>query len=627
MLKTITKSIEKVLGSESQTNPSADGSPQDKPARADLSAGMGAILGENGVTFRVWAPHAKALFVTGTFNDWQPDADKLDAEENGYWAGRVADAEAGDEYKFVIKSGEHTLQRIDPYARQVTNSVGNGVVLDPNFDWGADDFQAPAWNEMVIYEMHVGTFNDEPGGDPGNLQSAAEKLPYLRDLGINAIEVMPTQEFPGGFSWGYNPSHIFAVESDYGGPEAFKRFIKAAHEHGMAVILDVVYNHFGPSDLDLWQFDGWSQNDGGGIYFYNDSRAETPWGATRPDYGRPEVRQFIRDNALMWLNEYRIDGLRWDATAYIRNVFGNDGDEGSDLAEGWELMGWVNDEVQTHAPGTLTIAEDLRDNMYLTKTTSDGGAGFGAQWNAQFVHTLRDIIITPMDEQRDMNALAATIHHRDNDDFTDSVIYTESHDEVANGSARVPEEIEPSQADSIYAKKRATLGTAFVLTAPGIPMLFQGQEFLESGWFRDQVPLDWSKAERFAGLVQLHRDLIALRRNRDGVSGGLLAQRTDVYHINNEGKVLVYHRWGEGEAENSVVVVANFSSQQLDNYRIGLPQEGTWHVRFNSDSKRYNEAFSDVGVAQVEAEAQEYDGQEWSGTVNLAPYTALILSQ
>ena len=165
-------------------------------------------------------------------------------------------------------------------------------------------------------------------GHPGTFDSAIEKFPYLKELGINAIEVMPIMEFSGDFSWGYNPSHPFAVESIYGGPDAFKRFVKAAHEHGIAVIVDVVYNHFGPADLDLWRFDGWSENDKGGIYFYNDRRSQTPWGETRPDYGRGEVRQYLRDNALMWLEEYHVDGLRWDMIIYIKSIDGNDGQSG-----------------------------------------------------------------------------------------------------------------------------------------------------------------------------------------------------------------------------------------------------------------------------------------------------------
>ena len=135
---------------------------------------------------------------------------------------------------------------------------------------------------------------------------------------MSAIQVMPPFEFAGDISWGYNPAHLFAIESGYGGPDAFKRFIRDAHEHGIAVIVDIVLNHLGPSDLDLWRFDGWAEGDGGGIYVYNDERGETPWGRTRPDYGRGEVRTFLRDSAMTWLEEFRCDGLRFDATVFMR---------------------------------------------------------------------------------------------------------------------------------------------------------------------------------------------------------------------------------------------------------------------------------------------------------------------
>ena len=223
-----------------------------------LPPGMGALPHEGGVAFRVWAPHAEAVHVTGSFTDWSEEGLPLTAEENGVWAGNAPEAKPGDEYRFLIRNGGETHSRIDPYARAVTNSVGNGIVTaDPPL---TDDFAPPPWNRMVIYEMHVGTFarTEESGGD---LEEAADRFAHLKRLGVNAVQIMPVAEFAGDVSWGYNPAHIFAVESAYGGPEGLRAFVAAAHKAGIAVILDVVYNHFGPSDLDLWRVDGWSEID------------------------------------------------------------------------------------------------------------------------------------------------------------------------------------------------------------------------------------------------------------------------------------------------------------------------------------------------------------------------------
>ena len=357
-------------------------------ASEKVRGGMGSLPHESGVAFRVWAPHAEAVYVTGSFNNWSPDAHPMAQEGDGYWYADLADASVGDEYRYRIVNGDKQLLRIDPYARHVTNSVGNAVVYDPHFDWEGDDFHLPAVNELVIYEMHLGTFHDKEDGTSDKFAEAVQKLDHLQRLGVNVMEVMPLAQFAGNLSWGYNPSCVFAVETNYGGPAGFKRFVKAVHQAGMGVILDVVYNHFGPSDLDLWQFDGWSENGQGGIYFYNDWRAETPWGSTRPDYGRKEVRQFIRDNALMWLEEYHVDGLRFDMSLYMRNVRGNT-NPGDDLPDGWSLIQWINREVRERYPGRITIAEDLQNDELLTKPVDQGGAGFTAQWAARFVHPVR----------------------------------------------------------------------------------------------------------------------------------------------------------------------------------------------------------------------------------------------
>lgn len=386
----------------------------------------------------------------------------------------------------------------------------------------------------------------------------------------------------------------------------------------------MVYNHFGPSDLDLWRFDGWSENDGGGIYFYNDGRAETPWGRSRPDYGRGEVRQFIRDNARMWVDEYRMDGLRFDMTLYIRSIGGAGGD---DLPEGWSLLQWVNNEVRQATRHAITIAEDLRGNEALTGETAHGGAGFHAQWDANFVHPVRAAVIATEDGQRSMDSVRDAVLWRYNDDAFRRVIYSESHDEVANGRARVPYEIAPHDATGWFAQKRSTLAAALVFTAPGIPMIFQGQEFLQGEWFRDDVPLDWDLRDEFHGIVRLYRDMIRLRRNAGGTTAGLLGQHASVFHVNQDSTVCAFQRWDQHGAGDDVVVVLNFADATHEGYEIGLPAAGTWRVRLNSDSHHYSNEFGYAHVPDVMAADGARDGLPAKAALTLPPYSFLVLSQ
>lgn len=587
---------------------------------------MGAIPTEEGVSFRVWAPNAQKVFVVGDFNDWKKNATPLVQEENGNWSVEVPNAKPGQQYKYCLKTPAGELWRNDPYALEVTNSVGNSIIHDGAFDWGEDDFQMPNWNELVIYELHVGTFNVKEENKPGDFYSVIERLNYFKALGVNAIEIMPIAEFPGGFSWGYNPAHPFAVESEYGGPVGLKELVKAAHSKGIAILLDVVYNHFGPTDMDIWQFDGWNENGLGGIYFYNDWRAKTPWGETRPDYGRSEVRQYIFDNALMWLEKYRIDGLRMDMIPYVRNV-NADGNPANDLQEGYSMIQWINSEIKNRFPQKFTIAEDLHTLSAITAPIEEGGLGYSSQWDAQFVNPIRHAIISMNDEDRDMNAVANAILHTYNNSAFQRVIYTESHDEVSNGKARVVQEIAgQDDVNTWYAKKRSTLGATLMMTSPGVPMLFQGQTVLEDKWFDDTDPIDWSRFSEFKGFVKLYRDLIHLRRNIAATTRGLTGQHVEILHVDNEKKIIAFHRWMDGGAGDSTVVVLNFSHQSVTDYVVKFPGEGIWKIRFNSDWEGYDTEFQNHFSYDTEATVLQNEGV-FTANVSLGAYSSLIYSQ
>ena len=593
-------------------------------AKPLIISGLGSMPTSDGVAFRVWAPNADHVSVIGSFNSWDAAVHPMASEPHGFWSIHVESARIGDHYKFQLFTPWGVIKRIDPYAREVTNSVGNAIVHDPDFCWDDDDFSMMSWNELVIYELHVGTFNDDGLNLPGQFNSVTSRLEHLKRLGINAIEIMPVGQFAGQRSWGYNPSHIFAVDSDYGGALGLKRFIKRAHQVGMAVILDVVFNHFGPSDLDLWRFDGWSENDKGGIYFYNDDRALTPWGETRPDFGRGEVRQYILDNVRMWLDDYHLDGLRFDSTGYIRTI----GDAGTEeIPDGWSILQAINEIVAQHHPGCLTIAEDLRSNDWLTKEVGAGGAGFGSQWDPHFVQPIRQAVIASQDEDRALGNIRDAILYRYNDDAFERVIYSESHDDVANGQSRIPQDVNPADPTGWHAQKRSTMAAAMVFTAPGIPMLFQGQEFLEGGWFRDTVPVDWDQRQEFRGIVRLYRDLIRLRLDREGLSRGLCGQFTQVFHLDTKRNVLAFHRWDRGGPGDDVVVIANFFHEPQENYIVGLPAANRWKLRFNSDWHGYSESFDGYMSGDVEALPGEWDGFPYHASFGMGPYSVLIYSQ
>lgn len=594
-------------------------------AKKKFRPGMGALVHEKGTAFRVWAPHANRVSIKGEFNGWSDEANLLSSEKNGFWYGDIPGAKHGQEYKYVLWNGEQRLEKRDPYSRQVTNSSGNSVIYDPTlFDWEGDQFEINPHNELVIYEMHVGSFFTEKDGRAGGFDDVLKKIDHLKHLGINAIQVMPVSEFAGDFSWGYNPAEIYAVESTYGGPDAYKRFIRAVHQEGIAVIQDVVYNHFGPSDLDIWQFDGWSENGLGGIYFYNDWRAHTPWGATRPDYGRDQVRAYIHDNTAMWLDEYHVDGLRFDMTAFIRSV---DGSDGSPIPEGWTLMQYINGGIRARGKRYLLISEDLKEDDQITEPTTTGGAGFHCQWDPRFVHPVRSVVGEVLDEHRLIGLLRDALTRGYSADAFRRVVYSESHDEVANGRARVPQEVNPQDPQGWHAQKRSTLAAGLVFTAPGIPMIFQGQEFLQGDYFRDDVPLDWHLNETFQGIVRLYRDLIHLRLNRSGNTRGLMGQYVNIFHLDEAQDVIAFQRWDQHGAGDDVVVVCNFSHAVLQDYVIGLPNPGVWKLRLNSDSRDYGADFGAHPSFDCEGFAGGADGLDCHGSISIGPYSLLIYSQ
>lgn len=562
-----------------------------------------------GVTFRVWAPNAKSVSVIGSFNNWNGSRNPLKKEaDTGLWSADVARARPGDEYLYLINGG---LERRDPRARQVSADEKKGVVYDTSaFDWGdTAKFQSPArMKDLVIYQLHPGTFYDPKprDGDPATLRNAIAKLDYLKDMGINAILLMPVNEFPGNHSWGYNPSDQFAVENAYGGPDALKEFVKAAHQRRIAVHLDIVHNHYGPGNLPLWQFDGSSKGpDTGGIYFYEDGRGSTPWGP-RPNFGKPEVRQFIADQVRMWFDEYKIDGLRWDSTVNIRAT-----DNGAQInKDGERLLYRISRMIRQEYPGKISVAED-----------SVGDPRFDSSWEYAFHHGDGGGVVPQLVEQADSARRVSDIAGRIKSDLGfRRVIYTENHDETGqlNDKHRLIADADPADPHGLMARRKHALAAVITLTSPGVPLVFMGQDLLEDRDFHDSNPLNWRRGEDAFHAFQLYKDLVHLRRNLDKRSEALTGTHTRMVRVDEERKLIAYRRHLPGRPKDDIYVVINLSGEPVKDFPLIFPQAGEWHILLNTDDPKYGRGFTGIATKNLRTDTTQ------KIAVSLAPYSAQI---
>ncbi len=576
----------------------------------------------SGVTFPVWAPHATSVKVPGTLKNWTTGAAPLAKEVtnnvwNGVWSADVAGVTNNSQYKYFINNNGGIWKQ-DPRARAVVSSGSaagaNSIVYDPTaFDWAGDHFTPPALNDLFIYELHIGTFPSS--SVPSKFVAATNKLDYLKSLGINAVELLPIAEFPGNDSWGYNPAQIFAVENiAYGGPDGLKTFVRACHARGIAVLLDVVHNHYGPTDLEMWNFDNYAGGLlGGGIYF-NESDTNlqiTPYGDTRPNFSDPQVHNFIWDNFILWLDECHVDGFRWDTP----NLMMHD-NKGNYIPAASSLIQAINDHLHTNYTGKISISEDVYNYD-----------GFDSAWDTSFPYAVTPVLTQSLDTNRDMNVIANAIQYNvryGGNAGSGRVTFLESHDVVGdlNGGIRLATAIDSGNPGSYFARKRSTLGAVVTLTAPGVPMIFQGQEMLENQPFSSSRLVDWSKTNTYAGIVRLYRDLINARRNLRGTTPGLEGDQCSVLWSDNNSKLVAFHRWQSSAPNQDAVVIANFANVNYPVYNLNFPSAGAWYVHFNSDTTNYSADFGNNGGTVVTA-----TGNPAMAGVAIGPYSVLILSK
>lgn len=538
----------------------------------------GATPVTGGTVFKVWAPTATSAWVRGEFNGWGLGNPLVKHGE--HFVAKLSGNHVNKQYKFFFTPGD--IWKPDPRARSLVGAAGyNSVVRDPlAYKWIVADFKVPAFEDMIIYELHVGTFagrNDPQasGAIPATFKDVAAHVDHLVELGVNVVELTPITEFPADFSAGYNPITAWSPELKYGTPDDLKYMVDVLHQHGIAVILDIVWNHLSPTDNFLWQFDG------GQIYF-DTPAVQTPWGS-QPDFDRGPVREYLVHAGMHWLDEFRLDGFRMDGADFM-NIFPQE-------AAGWSLMQWHNDLIDNRWIDKVSIAEQLPDDAWVTRPTALGGAGFDAQWHDAFNDRLREAVFDAAFGNPNMAALAGPLYGSGQYLEQSQVVnYLELHDEAwpSSGGQRIVKTIDTTfPHDDMWARGRVKLAQGVVFTAPGIPAILQGSEWLEDEDFgggnaAGANRIDWSKKTRYADIFAYFRDLIRIRR----LNAALKANSPrDVYHVNDTGNAIAFHRWTAGG--NDLVVVANFSNTNYPVYNLGFPQPGVWYELLNSQAAEY----------------------------------------
>ncbi len=587
------------------------------------------VLGEvTGTSFAVWAPNARAVRVVGDFNSWQGVTHAMRTlGSSGVWELFIPGIEAGTRYKFeVLGRDGHWKQKADPMARRAEIPPQTAsIVTESSYEWKDAEWMARRdkseshRSPMSIYEVHLGSWRQ----GLGYRELATELVDYVRDLGFTHVEFMPVMEHPFGGSWGYQVTGYYAPTSRFGTPDELRYLIDKLHEADIGVILDWVPGHFPKDEWALGRFDGTP------LYEHPDPlRGEQPdWGTFVFDFGRREVRNFLVANALYWIEEFHIDGLRVDAVAsmlyldYSRsagqwrpNIHG-----GRENLDAIAFLQEVNATAYRVAPGIVMIAEESTAWPGVTAPTSGGGLGFGLKWNMGWMNdTLRYMREESINRSYHHHTITFSLMYA----FSEQFLLPLSHDEVVHGKGSLLARM-PGDHWQQVAGIRALF--AYQWTHPGKQLLFMGCEFGQEAEWSEGRSLDWWHLEDslHAGLKDLVRDLNGLYTStpalweRDADPEGFTWIDAD----DGDRNVLAYLRWdSQGEP---VAVVVNLAGVPHERYRLGLPSGGTWEEVLNTDAEAYGG--SGVGnLGEVQASNRRQGEWSFSAEIRVPPLAAVI---
>jgi 1,4-alpha-glucan branching enzyme len=603
-----------------------------------LGSHVTTMSNKRGVYFSVWAPNAKSVRVIGDFNEWNGEEYALKPrwDESGIWEGFFPGIKKGAIYKYAIQSntGDY-LEKADPYARfcEVPPRTAS-IVWDEVYTWNDDvwlherrkNVRKP--KPFSVYEIHIGSWRRKVEAENRSLtyvELADELVHYVTEMGFTHVEFLPIMEHPFYGSWGYQLTGYFAPSSRYGTPEDFKYLIDKLHQADIGVILDWVPSHFPGDAHGLYQFDGTH------LYEHADPRKgfHPDWKSYIFNYGRSEVRAFLISNALFWMEEYHIDGLRVDAVAsmlyldysrkageWIPNEYG-----GNENIEAITFLKELNEVVYQSFPDGVMIAEESTSWPGVSRPTYLGGLGFGQKWMMGWMHdTLSYFKEDPIHRKYHQNMITFSIMYA----FTENFMLPLSHDEVVHGKGSIIARM-PGDEWRKFANLR--LLYSYMFTHPGSKLLFMGGEFGQTSEWHHDKSLDWHLLAYpvHQGIKAIIQALNALYKREPALYQFAFEAKgfSWVDYGDRENSVIVYQRHGQ-EAHDTLIVLCNFTPEVRHHYRIGVPYRGQWQEIFNSDDVTFGGSGT-LNKTLLVTSPVKYHQHDFSIALTLPPLGVTVL--
>ena len=590
---------------------------------------------ENFTYFRVWAPHAVAVFVACDRNNWTGEGFELSRiNEQGLWEGHFEGFKEFDAYKYLIIAQDgRKLMKCDPYAFHAETRPGTASKI---YELGSFEWTDGAWmkkrrrkniyaSPMNIYELHVGSWQRYPDGNTLSYRELADRLvPYVVDMGYTHVELLPIMEHPFDGSWGYQVTGYFAPTSRYGTPDDFMYFVNKCHENGIGVILDWVPAHFPKDEFGLYEFDGEA------CYEYADPNKgeHKQWGTRVFDYGRTEVQSFLMSSALFWLEVYHVDGLRVDAVASMLYLdYGREDGEwspntygGRENLEAVAFIKKLNETIFGEHGDIMMIAEESTSWPMVTKPVFSGGLGFNFKWNMGWMHDFTEYMkLDPYFRKNAHHMMTFSMEYA----YSENYILVLSHDEVVHLKCSMLNKMPGEGWDKF---RNLKVAYAFMMGHPGKKLLFMGQEFAQLREWSEERELDWFllAEEPHQQIQNWYKDLLHLYKKNKAL-----------YELDNDPKgfdwinkddifrsIFSFIRHSR-DGKKNLLFVCNFTPVDRPDYRVGVPRRKQCKLVLNSDETKYGGSGEERQLV-YKPEKQECDGQKYSFAYPLPGYGVAV---